>query len=208
MCLCTAGSRRLGNATSNASIACRPAGNSSCSLRAVFIPQVPSSDISLFTLALVPNSSFGEISRIRHKSRMRVDTTPFVPVSYFCICWNVRRRAWPTAPWLKSQLHTPHPDNRADFLINDTITPALHPMSLLILVKQALQHRPFFIRPNKKLQPGWRDKIALADIKDEPGGSLAHIQRECSTRSQATTHQVTSRVRQINADFTRGPTGG
>jgi hypothetical protein len=44
-----------------------------------------SCETSLFMRSLTPNKSFGEISKIRHRSVMRVEATAFVPFSYFRI---------------------------------------------------------------------------------------------------------------------------
>ena len=202
------GSRRLGTSTSNASIACWPAGNSSCSLIAVFYTRGPK--------IATPRRASWRSLRTAHRRdfeypaqnlRFGLKPTAFVPVSYLCTCWCVTPRALPYGALGESQLRTPHPDNRADFPIKDTITPALHRYVLtLSQSEQALQRRPNSTRPKKKPQPGCRGKVCTrGNIEGEPGGSPSFISKGNAQReSKQATYPATPRPCQISGDSSSG----
>ena len=191
---------------SNASIACRPAGNSSCSLRAVFIPQVPSCDTSPCILALAPNSSFGEISSIRHKSEIRVETTAFVPVSYLCTCWCVTPRALPSAPWLSPNFARRIRITEPIFLSTTRSRLRFIAMSLPY-PSQNRRCSAVLFHSTKEKAPAWLPGQGLYTWQYRGRTrrkSLIHIQRECSARVKQATYPATPRPCQISGDSSSG----
>ena len=120
------------------------------------------------------------------------------PVSYFCICWTAGQS--PTHRALADSNFTRR------ILITEPIflSTTRSRLRFILCPYSSWSNRRSsaapFIRP-KKLQPGWRDKIALAEGRTRTKASLiskGNAQQEV----KQTTHQVTSRLGQINADFT------